>query len=235
MLPLNRPLLRRSNHYVFPGDHLTTGYLTNPHIGLTASGMKGSSVHLVDGTYTYHHYMQDRADDNGWGCAYRSLQTLISWFKHQGYTSKPVPNHHEIQQALVDIGDKDNKFVGSKQWIGSTEVSYVLDHLIGVTSKIQFVSCGGDLATQGRQLAMHFDMQGTPVMIGGGVLAHTILGVDFNDITGDIRFLILDPHYTGAEDLKTIQDKGWCGWKGPDFWDQQAHYNMCMPQRPDMI
>jgi len=47
----------------------------------------------------------------------------------------------------------------------------------------------------------------TVVIAGGGVLAHTILGVDFNDITGDIRFLILDPHYTGAEDLKTIQDK----------------------------
>ncbi|KAI0209314.1 Ufm1-specific protease 2 [Lamellibrachia satsuma] len=235
LLPLNRPLLRRSNHHVFPGDHGTGGYLTNPHAGLPASGMKGGSVHLVDGTYTYHHYMQDRVDDNGWGCAYRSLQTLISWFRHQGYTSKPVPTHQEIQQALVDVGDKDNKFVGSKQWIGSTEVSYVLDHLIGVTSKIQFVSCGADLGTQGRQLAVHFDTQGTPVMIGGGVLAHTILGVDFNDVTGDIKFLILDPHYTGAEDLKTIQDKGWCGWKGPDFWDQRAHYNMCLPQRPDMI
>lgn len=29
--------------------------------------------------------------------------------------------------------------------------------------------------------------------------------------------------------------KGWCGWKGADFWNQQVHYNMCMPQRPDMI
>lgn len=38
-----------------------------------------------------------------------------------------------VCQALVDVGDKDNKFVGSKQWIGSTEVSYVLDHLIGVS------------------------------------------------------------------------------------------------------
>ena len=42
---------------------------------------------------------------------------------------------------------------------------------------------------------------------GGGVLAHTILGVDFNDVTGDVKFLILDPHYTGAEDLQVIQDK----------------------------
>ena len=44
-------------------------------------------------------------------------------------------------------------------------------------------------------------------LTGGGVLAHTILGVDYNEITGDINFLILDPHYTGSEDLKVIQDK----------------------------
>jgi Peptidase family C78 len=42
---------------------------------------------------------------------------------------------------------------------------------------------------------------------GGGVLAHTILGVDWNEDTGDVKFLILDPHYTGGEDLKVIQDK----------------------------
>ncbi len=43
--------------------------------------------------------------------------------------------------------------------------------------------------------------------VGGGVLAHTIIGVDFNESSGDLKFLILDPHYTGAEDLKVIQDK----------------------------
>lgn len=42
-------------------------------------------------------------------------------------------------------------------------------------------------------------LQGTPVMIGGGVLAYTLLGVAFNDSTGDCAFLILDPHYTGGE------------------------------------
>lgn len=41
-------------------------------------------------------------------------------------------------------------------------------------------------------------------MIGGGVLAYTLLGIDFNERTGDCAFLILDPHYTGAEDLKRI-------------------------------
>lgn len=67
---------------------------------------------------------------------------------------------------------------------------------------------------------------------GGGVLAHTILGVDYNQSTGKLRFLILDPHYTGGEDLHIIQSKGWCGWKGLDFWDKKAYYNMCLPQVP---
>lgn len=43
--------------------------------------------------------------------------------------------------------------------------------------------------------------------VGGGVLAHTILGVAWNEITGQIKFLILDPHYTGAEDLQVILEK----------------------------
>lgn len=67
---------------------------------------------------------------------------------------------------------------------------------------------------------------------GGGVLAHTILGVDFNKNTGELKFLILDPHYTGTEDLQVIQGKGWCGWKGVNFWNKAAYYNLCLPQRP---
>lgn len=44
-------------------------------------------------------------------------------------------------------------------------------------------------------------------MVGGGVLAHTILGVQFCEDTGQAKFLILDPHYTGDENIKTIVDK----------------------------
>jgi hypothetical protein len=70
---------------------------------------------------------------------------------------------------------------------------------------------------------------------GGGVLAHTILGVDYNSQSGNLKFLILDPHYTGSDDLYTVQNKGWCGWKGVDFWDKTAYYNMCLPQVPRRI
>ena len=115
------------------------------------------------------------------------------------------------------------------------EVGYCLDHLLGVTSRFMSVSSGGELTSKARELVEHFKTEGTPVMIGGGVLAHTILGVAFDNVKGDEKFLILDPHYTGGEDLKIIQDKGWCGWKGPDFWDKTAFYNLCMPLRPQGV
>uniref|UniRef100_UPI0037E86DCC ufm1-specific protease 2 isoform X1 n=1 Tax=Semicossyphus pulcher TaxID=241346 RepID=UPI0037E86DCC len=234
-LPDDWPYFRRANAYHFPNEPYKDGYLRNPHLVLTHPSLDTGKVYLVQGIYSYHHYMQDHMDDNGWGCAYRSLQTICSWFQQQGYTERPVPTHKEIQQALVDVGDKQGSFVGSRQWIGSIEVQAVLNQLLEVTSKIMFVSQGSELGSKGRELANHFLTEGTPIMIGGGVLAHTILGVAWSETTGQIRYLILDPHYTGAEDLQVITDKGWCGWKGPDFWDQTAYYNLCLPQRPKVI
>lgn len=76
---------------------------------------------------------------------------------------------------------------------------------------------------------------------GGGVLAYTLLGVDYNETTGDCAFLILDPHYTGSEDLKKIVNGGWCGWKkavdskGKHFFLQNKFYNLLLPQRPNMV
>ncbi|XP_030305837.1 LOW QUALITY PROTEIN: ufm1-specific protease 2 [Calypte anna] len=234
-LPCDRPYFKRANAYHFPDEPYKDGYLRNPHLHLNSPGTESGMVYLVQGVYSYHHYTQDRIDDSGWGCAYRSLQTICSWFKHQGYIDAPVPTHKEIQQALVDAGDKPAEFVGSRQWIGSIEVQLVLNQLFGITSRILFVSQGSELALQGRELANHFKTEGTPVMIGGGVLAHTILGVAWNELTGHIKYLILDPHYTGGEDLNVILEKGWCGWKGPEFWNKDAYYNLCLPQRPKSI
>lgn len=233
LLRCDRPHFRRANRYAFPEDVAADPYLRNTHVGLSTPS--GCLVRQVRGQYQYRHYMQDRMDDNGWGCAYRSLQTIVSWFRMQGYTEQPVPSHQEIQQALVSVGDKPAAFVGSKQWIGSQEVGYCLQKLLGVESKTVFVSSGAELPSKARELMAHFEAQGTPIMIGGGVLAHTIIGIAFNEQTGDTHFLILDPHYTGAEDISVIQNKGWCGWKGASFWDKTSFYNLCLPQTPNVV
>jgi len=225
--------LRRENNHNF--DALNGGkLLVNPHIGLK-NMVAGGKQYLVKGNYTYHHYMQDDFDDNGWGCAYRSFQTLFSWYRLQGYTSKPIPTHLQIQQCLVDLEDKPKTFVGSRQWIGSMEVSMCLQHFLDVDSRIINVKSGADMAGQGPALAQHFTTYGTPVMIGGGVFAHTILGIDFNSEANELKFLILDPHYTGGEDLDLIQKKGWCAWKGVNFWDKKSYYNFCMPMYPNNV
>jgi hypothetical protein len=66
-------------------------------------------------------------------------------------------------------------------------------------------------------------------------LAYTLLGIDYNETSGDIRFLILDPHYTGSEDLRMIKERGWCGWKTADLFRKDSFYNLCLPKRPMTI
>ncbi|KAH7858264.1 hypothetical protein Vadar_021831 [Vaccinium darrowii] len=248
-LPFDRPLLRIANainlsttssarrHSTWKGSPL----LKDVHLGIPSSGVSGGVVSMIQGSYEYHHYLQDGYDDSGWGCAYRSLQTIVSWFRLQHYTSIDVPSHREIQQSLVEIGDKEPAFVGSQDWIGAIELSFVLDKLLGVSCKVINVRSGAELPEKCRELALHFENQGTPIMIGGGVLAYTLLGVDYNDVSGDCAFLILDPHYTGSDDIKKIVNGGWCGWKkavdskGKHFFLQDRFYNLLLPQRPNMV
>lgn len=77
-LPTNKPLFRRGNAY----SNNSGGRLVNPHEAVPVSPAKPDvTVALVRGKYTYHHYMQDNFNDDGWGCAYRSMQTIFSWFR----------------------------------------------------------------------------------------------------------------------------------------------------------
>lgn len=248
-LPLDRPLLRTANALdLSVNDDSRSNIkkrgstqLKDVHIGIPSSGVAEGVASLIQGSYEYYHYLQDSFDDSGWGCAYRSLQTIISWFRLQHYTSISVPSHREIQQTLVEIGDKDPSFVGSREWIGAIELSFVLDKLLGVSCKIMNFRSGSELPEKCRELALHFETQGTPIMIGGGVLAYTLLGVDYDEGSGDCAFLILDPHYTGGEDHKKIVNGGWCGWKkavdskGKSFFLHNKFYNLLLPQRPNMV
>jgi len=237
------------------------------------------SCACVAGSYRYHHYGQDSQDDRGWGCAYRSLQTLWSWFAENHFLpanaddadggdgggkgrrrrrSTAPPTHAEIQRALVSVGDKPPTFVGSKQWIGALEISFVLEELAGIQSKVIPVPRGSEMGSPAAAgaLVAHFRSQGTPVMVGGGVLAYTCLGCCFDPASGEARFLILDPHYCGAGGggaggagapgreaaaaAAAVVKGGWVAWKrpgdsaaagGPLFVDD-AFYNLLCPQRP---
>ena len=67
------------------------------------------------------------------------------------------------------------------------------------------VTSGAELVTKGRELREHFIKEGTPIMIGGDLYAHTILGIDYCEEKEDVKFLILDPHYPGSDaNIKNI-------------------------------
>ena len=91
--PETRPYFRRSGA-------LFQNYsgLISPHAGLKG---KYPETQIIRGHLEYKHYMQDGFNDDGWGCAYRSLQSIISWFKLQGFTAAKIPTHREIQECLV--------------------------------------------------------------------------------------------------------------------------------------
>jgi len=237
--PTDKPLMRACDSLNVARKSLeldTSGKLRDVHIGLNTPGVAGGTKYIIYGSYIYSHYMQDSFDDQGWGCAYRSLQTVLSWFKVQRLVPDfKIPSIPEIQKILVDLGDKPANFVGTKEWIGAFEVSLVLNKLLDVESKILFISSGAEIPSKARELKEHFLNEGTPIMIGGGVLAYTLLGIDYNEETGDIKFLILDPHYTGSDNLKNIQDKGWIGWKESKLFVDSAFYNFCLPQRKKFI
>lgn len=252
--PLDRPVLRTSSALFLelsdisgsdaePSGRTGESKLQDVDQGLgRASNVRGT-VHRIQGHYEYYHYMQDSIDDSGWGCAYRSLQTICSWFRLQGYSSRQPPSHREIQTALVKLGDKSKDFVGSKKWIGAIELGYVLDSLYNIQSKIITVSDGCNMSSVAREIGLHFDTQGTPIMIGGGVLAYTLLGIDYNEETGDCAYLILDPHYTGTDNKEKIQNSKWVAWKqvgdkaaaGGDLFVTGAFYNLLCPQCPSEI
>merc|ERR550532_1746403 len=87
--------------------------------------------------YEYWHYLCDGFDDRGWGCGYRTLQTIASWIiERKGLTSSKhlnndssktlVPSIPDIQRILVeDLKDKESGFAGSRDWIGSFEVCLI--------------------------------------------------------------------------------------------------------------
>ncbi|XP_035435310.2 ufm1-specific protease 1 [Spodoptera frugiperda] len=204
--------------------------LTNVHETAGISKNSGKT-YLVSGNYKYYHYLCDGFDDRGWGCGYRTLQTICSWMSENVSSEVKVPSIREIQDILVQLEDKPLSFLGSRQWIGSFEVCLVIDKLYDIPSKIVHVNHGDELKTIVDTLVSHFDKFGSPVMMGGDVDASSkgILGIHVGQ--QNTSLLVVDPHYVGKEQTKEfLFHKGWVKWQRlTDFMDT-SFYNLCLPQ-----
>lgn len=193
-----------------------------------SEGLEPSSSATIRHSCVYHHYYCDGFDDKGWGCGYRTLQSLCSWAKGQVTPPTTVPSVSEIQEILVSVGDKPQSHVGSRDWIGTTEAYLVLDHLYGVSCKIVHVLNGASVLDHVTTLLTHFTEIGSPVMIGGDVdgASKTLLGV----CTSPPLFLIADPHYIGPSDQPSVISTGFIKWHGQELFQTSSFYNFCLPQ-----
>lgn len=217
--------------------------VTNPHTHLKRGPsplLQGAKTLLTTGKYDFYHYRVDGYKDDGWGCAYRSLQTILSWFQHEGLMTASMPSLRDIQQILSTMDpDKAGRrgFVGSSEWIGSFEIMLVLQHYIpGLECTIKRLESATELDTdpviQGLFLDHFSRERAAPVMIGGSSYAHTILGVHMNLETTEAQYLILDPHYSAnPTNMKTAVNKGFVGWKeASKFFEASKWYNVCIPR-----
>ncbi|XP_012940277.1 ufm1-specific protease 1 [Aplysia californica] len=203
-----------------------------------------SDVHLVlpgvvddslcSCSYTYYHYLCDGVDDRGWGCGYRTLQTLCSWVcRHPqlGPSLKKnyVPSIVEIQKALVSMQDKPESFIGSRQWIGSFEVSLCLDYFYEVPGKVIHVNSGSEISGVLPELHQHFQVVGAPIMMGGETdnSSKGIVGVRLEPPA----LLIVDPHCCEKDpDATSLQLSGFVKWLPIADLHLNSFYNLCLPK-----
>lgn len=188
---------------------------------------------ICQNRYEYFHYNMDSVKDAGWGCAYRSIQTLASWFYNNSDCVERILSIPEMQGRLraVDYAHSDLE-IGSNRWIGCFEASTLLSDMSSgrVSSRILHAS---SLPEMKRfvfdEVKKHLVEIGSPVIVGAGDFAFTIIGVS----SEASQVLILDPHYSGSDSQNSVS-KGFIAWKDFDkffAWNRvsSGFINICLP------
>lgn len=180
------------------------------------------------GACRYCHYGEQGTDDRGWGCGYRTLQTLVEWNRRKGKdlpSVETLPTLFDIQRALVEMQDKPADFEGSREWIGTFEASICVDYFAKTLCKLHHVAKGCFSSGEMEILKNHFSTCGCPVMMGGltDSSSKCLLAVTDTDL------LIMDPHYYGpTASLEKLCAENWIRWTPISKLEETSYYNLCL-------
>jgi hypothetical protein len=189
------------------------------------AGDETSGAQLCAGALRYFHYRCDGFEDGGWGCGYRTVQSMLSWLAPHA----PPPSIPQMQALLGNTSDP-------RAWIGVTEAVALLDIVHGATVEVLPLSSGAHLPKHVARLAAHFERGGGPIMVGGGtdVYSKTVVGVRH---AGDAaELLVLDPHYAGTAacdgSTSELRAAGWAAWRPLSILSPGSFYNLALPRPP---
>ena len=188
------------------------------------AGDKSTSQHLVAGPFRYCHYGADGFNDSGWGCGYRTAQSMLSWLAPE----HEPPSIPVMQSVLGQVP-------GGRDWIGVPDAVVLLDALFDATCEVLPLATGTALKDELPRLAAHFDAGGGPLMVGGGgdVYSKTVLGVRFGQ-GHPPELLIVDPHYEGRAahdgDVAALRHGGFADWKPISILHSSSFYNLALPR-----
>ena len=193
---------------------------------LLPKAQASGTPHLLQSSLRYYHYGVDGFADHGWGCGYRTVQSMLSWLAPE----LPVPSIPTMQRVLAQAGSA----VGPRGWIGVPDAVILLDE--HATVIVRHLGTGGDWSFLPAELSAHFDGGGGPVMIGGGadVYSKTVVGVREACGSAAAALLVLDPHYAGRalEDPAALWAEGWVAWRPVDeLLRADSFYNVGLPRR----
>jgi len=206
-------------------------------LDVTNSRESGS---FVKGPYQYFHYKCDGVDDRGWGCGYRTLQSIASWVIGQKGLGTEVPSIRDLQKVIAEQDDtKPSTFVGCKEWIGCYETFLALDALFGVPCKIIHCTSADCLKDHGSFLAKHFHNGGGPVAVGGDEDASSKAIFGIKQTENGFCLLVVDPHFVSepcdndnsgpCDNDKDIFRQGFVRWMFSSQFSQSSFYNFCVP------
>merc|ERR1712136_594017 len=106
----------------------------------------------------------------------------------------------------------------------------VLEAYLGVECRVLYCQTVDDLLTQLTEIRQHFAREGTPIMMGVGQKAFSIVGLC--EGSKNTAFLVVDPHFAGSDSQTGTTDR--VGWKDLEFFKKagSGHANLCLPGVP---